>query len=194
VRTRLDRTEAVDYQVLRSNDAWRDHQARTLVTAALIAWLKPQSVMDPACGDGSIVMTADRLHSIQFAHFGDISKPNIDHVIETSGKGRGWSFRCCATDDRITDVSSVDVMVLTEILEHLDDPDHTLRLARGKARYLIASSPEMRPDQVDDNPEHLWMFDREGYGSMLIDADWRIQQYTHLGFRTMYDFGIWVCS
>lgn len=195
MRTRLERSGSVDYQVRRSNDAWRDHQARTLVTASLVAWLKPTRAVDPACGDGSILMTADRLYPIQHAHFGDISEPNIAHLIGATGyKGRGWSFRMADAIATVSEAPPSDVIVLTEFLEHIEDPDRILSLAKSKARYLVASSPVMRDGQVDDNPEHLWMFDRAGYQGMLVKAGWNVQQYTWLAFPTMYDFGIWVCS
>ena len=166
MRERLEGRSDVDYQVARSNEQWIDHQARTLATGALIAWQKPDSILDPACGDGSIVLASMKHH-------------NPKRVL---------------LDDMISHGGKFDMIVLTETLEHLEEPDATLALARDHADILIASSPEMRLGQMDGNPEHLWMFDGGGYHDMLAAAGWAVVQKTHLAFPgLMYDFGIWVC-
>lgn len=192
MKTRLDHP-AADYQVVRSNDSWPDHQARALVTAALIAWLKPTSVLDPACGDGSIVRIANDLHQIDLVTLADISEPNMDVIEEWAPEI--WEL---GLGDIQTILGSnrpmADVVVLTEILEHLGDPDAILRLARQKATRLVASSPEMRPGQIDSNPEHLWQFDGQGFEEMLVSAGWTALNKTHLTFRSEYDFQIWICS
>jgi len=195
VRQRLADRSPVDYNVIRSNDRWPDHRARTLATAALIAWLEPQSVLDPACGDGSIALAADRLRPISRAWLSDLSEPGITALVERlDGSHPEWSLSRTSIERTFDIVGEYDVVVLTEILEHLEEPDGIVRLASTKARYLVASSPEMRPGQVDGNPEHLWMFDKEGYRGLLGGNGWQVLQYTHLNFRTEYDFQIWVAE
>jgi 2-polyprenyl-3-methyl-5-hydroxy-6-metoxy-1,4-benzoquinol methylase len=190
VRRRLERVGRVDYQVSRSNDQWADHRARTLVTAGLIAWMQPELVCDPACGDGSIVLTANRLAEIDTAVMGDISRPSIERL-EVPDL---WHKVVGAIETTLTyrDLDW-DVTVLTETLEHLEDPDGVLQMARRRSRALVASSPCMRPGQVDDNPEHLWMFDASGFQEMLKDAGWDDVHHTVMKFHTMYDFQVWVC-
>lgn len=195
MRMRLRARSDVDYQVARSNEMWPDHVLRTLTTAAHIAWLKPPKVIDPACGDGSIVLAAHRLQPIEHAMFGDIGRANILSVKRMSPVG--WVTEVGDVVDllRAQPIASFDVVVLTEILEHLEDPVAVAREARRVGRNLIASSPEMRPGQTDSNPEHLWMFDGDGYREMLIEAGWVPSQKTFLGFpASMYDFQVWVCD
>ena len=199
VRQRLVRQSEFDYtNVARSNDQWPDHRLRTLVTASAIAWVEPRSVLDPACGDGSILTAALRLRPIDHVYLNDISTPNIDTLKIAAGLTLAMAgaklSNLPAQELLETITGEVDLIVLTEILEHLDDPDALLRLAATKARFLVASSPEMRPGQVDQNPEHLWMFDRDGYRGMLAKNGWRIVQYTHLNFPSEYDFQIWVAE
>lgn len=180
-----------DYQVARDNKTWTDHIARTLVTAGLIAWQKPSSVIDPACGDGSIVLAADGIHSIGRILFGDIGALNCQRLTTAGRLVHHGSIE----ETLSIGVGGYDMVVLTEILEHVEDPDALLRLARKRALKLVASSPEMRPGQVDDNDEHLWMFDHEGYQEMLGDTGWRVIQKTKLKFPGLtYDYGIWVCG
>jgi hypothetical protein len=162
-----------------------------MVTAGLIAWQRPTSLIDPACGDASVVAYALELVEIPHIELGDISEPNVEHALELGFAEAVWKGRCDVLLER---TKSFDLVVLTEILEHLEDPDTTLRLARKSASVLVASSPVMRPSQRDENPEHVWMFDKEGYEEMLRDSGWRPFQYTFLRFESIYDFGIWVCS
>lgn len=195
MRTRLERTGTFNYQVERSNEEWPDHQARQLVTSALIAWLTPDSVVDPACGDGSIVIGADRVRPIERVWLSDLSQPNVLKLVrDLDGSHPSWSISHVSIEQSLSMVLNYDLIVLTEILEHLEDPVLALKLARESGRKLIASSPEMRPYQTDGNPEHLWMFDGEGYEQMLVEGGWKPIHKTHLAFRTMYDFQIWVCE
>lgn len=194
MRQRLEDRRSFDYQVARNNEQWQDHVARTLVTAALIAWQSPESILDPACGDGSVVLKSMRSHQPGRVLLTDISVPGISRLVDFSLPPQvtakvGEITHVLTTEERFS------LIVLTEILEHIPDPDMVLRLARLKAPLLIASSPEMRPGQVDYNPEHLWMFDGPGYNEMLHDAGWLPIQKTHLAFPGLpYDFQIWVCQ
>jgi hypothetical protein len=160
------------------------------VTAGLIAWLGPSSVFDPACGDGSIVLLANDLNRIDRILLRDISQPGCDAIPRKEN-----------VEVQVGDIMSsewdeeFDLVVLTEVLEHIEDPDRILRLARRRSKFLVASSPEMRIGQFDRNVEHLWMFDGDGYVKMLMDAGWLPFHKTHMGFpNSDYDFQIWVCA
>lgn len=182
----------VDYQVERTNEQWVDHRARTLVTGGLIAWQRPVSILDPACGDGSIVLASMQHHSPQQVYLNDISIPSISRL-----KDRGLPPNIELSTRDIDDAIArhrVDMVVLTEVLEHLEEPDRTLSLAREHADRLVASSPEMREGQTDHNPEHLWQFDGHGYLEMLTQAGWSPFHKAHLAFTDLpYDFAVWVC-
>lgn len=191
MRTRLDHGP-VNYQVARDNHKWPDHEARTLVTGALIAWMRPESVLDPACGDGSIVLASMQHHNPQRVYLNDISIPSISRL-----KDRGLlpniDLGTYDIEEAIVRFPNAQMLVLTEVLEHLEDPDRVLALARKHSSMLVASSPEMRRGQTDDNPEHLWQFDGVGYREMLEQAGWNVIHKTHLAFPSQYDFGVWVC-
>lgn len=180
----------VDYQVLRDNSRWPDHVARSYVTGGLLAWLKPDTVLDPACGDASVVRVALRQWPFR-PTLGDIGKANIRAVMGYVNGDADYVVGDAL--ELIRGIGKVDVVVLTEFLEHVKDPDEYLRASLDAATWLIASSPEMRPGQRDRNPEHLWMFDEVGYQEMLEGAGWKVEQRTLLAFRSDYDFGVWVC-
>jgi hypothetical protein len=194
MREYLEGRGVVDYQRLRDNDSWTDHRVRAYVTAGVIAWLEPDTVFDPACGDGAIEKIVRHLWPLATFTLSDISEPNVEHVSRVFEEPHTVTLKDVAIAMEGAEAS--DVLVLTEILEHLEDPDSLLRLAHGQGhRWLIASSPEMRPGQVDDNPEHLWMFDTSGYAEMLRSAGWQPHTRTFLSLsHSSYDFGIWACQ
>lgn len=200
MRTRTREQAQVDYQVARSNDSWWEHQVRTTVTAGLIAWLKPSSIIDPACGDASIVLASHRLHPIGYATLCDISEPSV-YSVNDRVKAEGLSASCSVIDavERLEFAAGQgehwDVVVLTEFLEHVPDPDLILRLARQVGTYLVASSPLIVPPATDDNPEHLWAFDNEGYHDMFAATGWSPRVCQNLLLHGGgYNFQIWACQ
>ena len=197
MRKRLHPTDSPDYQVARSNSEWPEHVLRANITGAMIASLTPSSIIDPACGDGSVILAAHKIYPILRAVLSDVSAPNmlgLQTCVDAHLTPYQTELATLSIEQILTRKVPYDVIVLTEILEHLPDPDTILRLARKRARSLVASSPEMRPGQEDWNPEHLWQFDGEGYEQMLVEAGWRAIQKTHLTFRTTYNFQIWIAE
>lgn len=198
MRLRLPPRPLVDYQVQRSNFSWADHVLRVQLTGALVSWFCPDTVLDPACGDGSIVMSANKARRIAGARLADISKPNCDYV--ESMEAAAWlpatySVACQSIEDTLLEDRYYDLIVLTEILEHVEDPTSILRLAREKAKVVVASSP-LIPDsgRIDDNPEHLWQFDAAGYEQMLEEAGWSPIAFVPITLTPVqftYDFQLW---
>jgi len=139
-----------------------------MVTGGLIAWWAPEYIVDPACGDASILEAAYRLRPFKFAVLADISEPQVDSLKPSFPA----SWEVGDVNDIIANTETTwDCVVLTEILEHLEDPDATLRLARKHGSALVASSPIGDPEQ-GGNHEHLWAWDEVGYGEMLSAAGW----------------------
>lgn len=187
VRTRLPGDPAFDYQVQRNNFIWPDHIERLLVTGSVIAWLRPRTVADPACGDGSVLEAAYRQSPFEFAHLSDISVPNIEGLSPSFPHEK----HARPITEAVEAIDDVDVIVLTEVLEHLADPDAILRLARPRARHLVASSPVSETASAG-NPEHLWSWDEDGYEEMLSAAGWTTTSLTALSWPMFpYKFQIW---
>lgn len=172
-RWRLDGNPDHDYQVARSNDEWPIHRLRTKITGGIIAWQAPRTVCDPACGDASLLEAAHALHPIERAYLGDISLANITNL-QVSFPHERFTRDAMQT---LLEIPHVDLILLTEFLEHVEDPDAYLRQAREKADMLVASSPL---DEKGGNPEHLWGWDAGGYQQMLMDSGWRPESGTLL--------------
>lgn len=173
IRTRLNNPPwnyVRDFRPFRWDEAWIE-RPRLWTSAVALALAAPRSVCDPACGDATVVMRAHDISPIASAVLGDLSPDTLNGLVP-----RDLPF---AVDRRVGDAFStiesldhVDAIVLTEILEHLEDPDALLRLAGTKADWLVASSPIV-PDGLDHTEQHLWAFDIEGYREMLVETGWK---------------------
>lgn len=198
MRLRLPDRQPVDYQVARDNHTWRDHMLRVQMTASLLAWLNPVTVIDPACGDGSIVAAAHALRPMEGAYLADISRPNFYKVGTEMRPVLPPNLRvaCQTIEETLRDPFTFDVVVLTEILEHVEDPVEILKMARDRATFLVASSPFFMDEAtLDVNHEHLWQFDISGYSEMLEEAGWTgiVTVPIHLT-EFMYDFQLWAAK
>ena len=182
------------YQVVRSNFQWRDHEARLLATAAAVSWLKPSTVIDPACGDASIVTAANRLNPIDRAFLSDISQPQIDSL-DAVGLPYRASLLCGDAIKVMSTLPVCDLVVLTEILEHVESPEAVLSMAYHRAGHLVASSP-LNEDPGVGNHEHVWSWDKQGYREMLESVGWVPVAYQEVSFYVPgwpYAFQIWTC-
>jgi len=191
--------DASAYQVVRDNRAWNDHILRTLCTAAAIAWLEPKTIVDPACGDGSIVLAAARLWPLDGVVLADISSPQIEDLrqrfpfpfiakVTTHCEDANETLRQSAS------IALADVVVMTEILEHVEVPEALLQEARKAGRFLVASSP-LNEFEATGNHEHVWGWDRDGYREMLESTGWVPIAYQELSFfPPFYTFQLWVCK
>jgi hypothetical protein len=75
---------------------------------------------------------------------------------------------CGLIEDTIKDIPYVDLFILTETLEHLEDPAGLLRKLRNKTSRILISTPLNEDERF--NPEHLWVWDKEGVEQMLVDT------------------------
>lgn len=157
-----------------------DHDLRIAATHSIARELVDPEVdksgADLSAGHGDIL----RRIPLEVKYFGD---PFYD----------GYQYQG-PIEDTIEQIPSVDVFVLTETLEHLDDPDYVLRQIRRKAKKLILSTPETANGWVDENPEHYWSWDNNDVAFMLGEAGF-VPVYFH---RTSppkgYVFQIWGCD
>jgi hypothetical protein len=132
------------------------HDIRARITVALGGWVLADlgggAVADLSAGSGSI--------ATQIAPGAVLGDYAPGHPI------RG------PISQTIHMLEPVALLVCTETLEHLDDPDGLLRAARGKARRMLVSLPETFDGAADTNAEHVWQFDRTGGEAMFRDAGW----------------------
>jgi len=158
----------------------RGHDERVEATIALAkasisAWDRGV-VADLSCGNGEIARRIAGRSTI----LGDLAPGyGIVGPIEETAARVGW----------------VNVWVLSETLEHVDDPVAVLREIRPRASRLVLSTPLECWD--DTNGEHLWSWDREGVEELLAEVGWLPTAFDQVDSRTYdepYLYGIWACS
>lgn len=154
---------------------WPDHQVRVRES---IDFIRQQvgpvaAAADLSCGNGQII-------------------DGIDAEIRVKGDfapGYGITGPIESTLPRI---GMVDLLICSETLEHLDDPDSVLVSARSRCRSIFVSTPTWET-AAHNNPEHYWAWGLDDISGMLTAAGFADQRMRllPLGF---YTFQLWVAS
>ena len=87
----------------------------------------------------------------------------------------------------------VDLFVLSETLEHLIDPYAVVARIMPEAGALLVTTPIDCWD--DDNPEHLWAWNREGVEYIAECGGFRADRYTEVDsivYGERYKYGVWL--
>lgn len=184
------------------HDVWPDHVERVAASVEMIRQYSHQivSVADLSCGDAAIVRGLVGMKRLRTAYLGDLN--GVDRVPE-DGWDRVRTHRLSPgpLPDTLTPDSfhggMVDLFVLSETLEHMEDPDGLLSRIRGAARYLFLSTPLLEsPDS--GNLEHYWSWGQDDLHQMLLDAGWspvEYQRLTPLSTRHLehaYTYQLWM--
>lgn len=103
---------------------------------------------------------------------------------------------CGPIEETITELpdDGIDLFVLSEALEHLDDPTGVLLQIRGKSQRLLVTTPLEAYSDLWENPEHYWAWDRQGVEQILGAAGWEVQAFASLDTRPLgepYHYGMW---
>lgn len=182
------------WRPMRWDDAWIE-RPRLWQSAVALALATPSTVCDPACGDATVIMKAHSLSPITKAILGDISPDTMDKLVPADLPFE-TERHVADVFETISGLERVDAIVLTEILEHLEDPDALLKLATQKAGWLVASSPIV-PDGNDHTTQHMWAFDMDGYHDMLVAAGWSPVVWSSVGcvgHPYASGFQVWGCA
>lgn len=153
-----------------AHDRWPDHVERVKASADLIEKYRSQirSAADLSCGDGALLNMIS--HRLTRAVLGDLNGVPVSaavscraRVLETIGHA--------ALPESLTHLDPVDLFILSETLEHMDDPDDLLRRLGDVARYLFVSTP-IEESEESGNLEHYWSWGTGDVYDMLRDAGW----------------------
>ncbi len=153
------------------------HAARLDRAAAFarqaVAAYGARTVCDLGCGDGGLLSVIQGGFISAWGY--DFTPANIaawpqrgvtGYALDCFGPGRDA-------------VKLGDLVVMTEVLEHLADPHGVLAWAR-QAPWLVCSSPftETAEHHIE---EHAWAWDMAGYADMITKAGWTIQRHEQAG-------------
>ena len=165
--------------------AWADHRVRVDVTTAMAAHMLVRAgstIADLSCGDASIARRLQAEHGGRRLILGDFAP----------------GYELCGPIEKTVELlryRQADLFILSETIEHLDDPDAVLARIREKCDRLILSTPDGETD--DKNPEHVWGWDAEEVESMLKIAGFTPAMHTTLDLRPagyVYSYQIWACT
>jgi hypothetical protein len=155
---------------------WLDHWIRVAQTREMVKWVCEfdyiKKAADLSCGNANIANATD---------------PSINWYLGDYAPGYEFTG---PIEETIHQISNIDLFVLSETLEHLDDPGKVLWEIRQKTRYIVLSTPDNAGD--DPNPEHYWSWDTDDIKSMLIDVGFEPFVLNKLQLVDyLYDYQIW---
>lgn len=143
---------------------WADHVERVAASIAFVmANLPgvPNSIADLSTGDGAIPTgLADEIVKLS----GFVPELRLGDLTP------GWTYHG-AIEETVLVLPPTDLLICSETVEHLDDPDDVLAEAAQVCRWLFLSTPVGEWD-AGSNPEHLWGWNVGGVDRMLRTADW----------------------
>ena len=137
-------------------------EAHKLVLKAIE--LGAKDAVDLGCGDGGMLSLLKDSDINSWGY--DLAPNNIEHAINVRG-----------VDARYTDFNNddtieyADIAIMTEVLEHLEDPHGVLKDLPSK--YLVASSPFHETGE-HHYEFHLWAWDVSGYKKLIEDAGYLV--------------------
>lgn len=154
---------------------WPDHQVRVRETIDFIRErVGPvDRAADLSCGNGQII-------------------DGIDAQVRVKGDFAPGYEITGPIEQTLADLDPVDLLICSETLEHLDDPDAVLALARRKCAVICVTTPAWETP-AHNNPEHYWAWGLDDISGMLTVAGFADQSMLllPLGF---YTFQVWIAS
>jgi SAM-dependent methyltransferase len=122
-----------------------------------------KEVVDLGCGDGGMLSLLKDSNVKCWGY--DLSPSNVEYAVNVRKVDARY------TDFHSGDIKYADIAVLTEVLEHMEDPHEVVRSLPSK--YLIASSPYHETD-LNHYEFHLWAWDEDGYRALLEQGGYKI--------------------
>lgn len=177
------------------HDVWPDHVERVAASVEMIRRYasRIRTVADLSCGDGAIVRGLLDEPLLRSAYLGDLNLPSALYGIPEAAVLMPGLLP--DTLDQLP--RPVDLFVLSETLEHMDDPDDLLRRIGQHARYLFLSTPE-NEIETSGNLEHYWSWGTADVQAMLLDNGWdpiELKRLVPESTRTLehaYHYQLWM--
>jgi hypothetical protein len=186
------------------HDVWPDHVERVAASVAMIRRYAGniRTAADLSCGDAAILRgCADMLDGVTL---GDVN--GVPWAVREDGawsralEAKGlWGLAAGALPESLDRLGQgmVDLFVLSETLEHMDDPDLLLGLITRRARYLFLSTPLAETPETG-NPEHYWSWDQADIHEMFLNTGWTplqlevLKPVSTVSLPNAYTYQLWM--
>lgn len=171
-----DEELSVIYSKQYNHAKWKDHVERVRHTVMFALTKMPReesitTVADLSAGDAAIINALPYEKKI----VGDFY-PAFEY--------------CGKIEDTVEQIEPVDLFILSETLEHVDNPAEVLKKIRKKTRYLLLSTPQDNWD--DENPEHYWAWDKEGVEELLKETGF--EPIAFMSQKLWYTHQYWIAK
>jgi hypothetical protein len=157
------------YAIPHDHTRWEDHVLRVEMSLALCRAVirSGWNVADLSAGDAAIALGLAATHQTRTT-IGDMAP--------------GWQIHG-PIEETVERIGKQNLLICSETVEHLADPDAVLQQIRKRTDWLFLSTPlgEGCDGPVPAgavNLEHVWGWDDAGIRSMLVAADFRPMYYT----------------
>jgi SAM-dependent methyltransferase len=114
------------------------------------------SVVDLGCGDGGLLELLKQNNIKSWGY--DLMPKNIEYATNIRNVDARY------TDFKNDEIEYADIAVMTEVLEHLENPHETVK--NLPSRFLVASSP-YNENNIHHYEFHLWAWDNQGYIDLM---------------------------
>lgn len=173
---------AVDYE-----DYWRVEgkiRPRHREIVRIITERRPGKILDLGCGNGYIL----RMLPPSFERYGcEVSKSAVDFI---SDKDKGVHCVVCDLNKEFPFDADFDIIVASEVLEHLVNPDKVLENVKAhltKQGLFLVTTPNvvhwtfrlqfLRGRFPTYNKSHLYFWDLEGFQDLLQSYGYQILNF-----------------
>jgi SAM-dependent methyltransferase len=152
-------------------------------------------VLDVGCGEGAATIFSARRGAKVI--YSDVVTAVVEELTEKlktlDGIGECLPL-VCDSDPLLVEGETATRIVCSEVLEHVDDPvrvmDELVRVGKPGALYLLTVPGEkgeriqqhFAPDAYFEKPNHIRIFSREDFESLVERAGLSIQSYSETGF------------
>lgn len=181
---------------------WYNNDARELFTGFAIQ--ASDVVADIGCGGGGnslfCAKFARRLIAV------DIDERAVSALERRLRENRVEDFRVAVSDGNPLPIESetADKVICTEVLEHVDDPKQFIgelvRIGKPGAMYLLsvpdtlseAVLKRVSPPSSYEKPNHIRVFEREGFARLAAEAGLVVEKRAYYGFYwTVWNALVW---
>lgn len=142
------------------------HAERTAMVAdlirAFVAGHDVTSLVDLGCGDGSLL---GQIRDLPLPMWG------YDAGVANRERAAAAGLDARSADLLTSPLEYADLIVATEVVEHLVDPHGFIRSLPGDK--LILSSPSAETGDWHYE-HHAWAWDRDGYAALVESAGWTV--------------------